>query len=295
MVLFATLAAVIVASVALAVVSNVARGPASNFELVPTRPATSAELVSDAGSMVRRLQSLGFKNTQARANAGSIEVTMYGSADKVRAALLGALATGSIKVRPVECAAPLLELESQIARPKSPQPLVCGESYLLTAGALKIDTDTGQPARLIGPDPAFATVASTSDTHDASSATVLLPTGKASGFEGERLVCGPAEVVGSDVASAGASYLAPEWSVDLTLTASGATKYEKLTKSRFHAYMAIEVDGTVISAPLVEPTQSSYGSLGTKIQIVAGLTMNQAVDLADDLTSPLAVPLELSR
>jgi hypothetical protein len=293
-VLFATLAAVIAASVALAVVSNVTRGPASDFVLVPTRPATSSELISDAAAMVRRLQSLGYKDAQARANAGSVEVTLYGSATKVRSALLGAVAAGSIKFRPIECAAPTLSIESQPGRGPA-QPLACGSGYLLTAKSLKVDIDIGQPTAQVSPDPALATLESTSDTHDAGSATVLLPAGTSSGFDDERLVCGPAEVVGSDVVSAGTSHQGTQWSVDLNLTTAGTKKYETLTRTQFHAYVAVDVDGTVISGPLVEPTQSTYSALGSKIQIYAGLTMNQAIDLADDLTSPLAVPLELAR
>lgn len=298
-VLFATLAAVIAASVALAVENNATRGPASSFELVPTQAATSSELISDAAAIVRRLQSLGYKDTQARANTSSIEVTMYGSAPKLRAALEAALAAADIEVRPVVCAAPLFAGGGHAGQQPGPAlaapRLTCGSKYLLTAGALRIDTTTGQPARNVGPDPVLAYVASTSRPGDVPSRTVLLATGQASGFSGERLLAGPADVVNADIASASTTFVASEWIVDLALTTSGAKKYNALTKSQFHAYVAVDIDGTVISAPLIEPSESSFGSLGAKMQIEAGLTMNQAVDLADDLTSPLVVPLELAR
>ena len=298
-VLFATLAAVIAASVALAVENNVTRGPASSFELVPTLAATNSELISDAAAMVRRLQSLGYKDTQARASASSIELTMYGPASKLRAALEETLAAARIELRPVECAAPLFaESRSPGQQPGPPLAaprLECESRYLLTAGALSVDTTTGQPARNVGTDPALAYVASTSQTGDVASRTVLLATGQASGFSGERLVAGPAEVVNADIASASTTYVAPEWIVDLALTTSGTKKYLALTKNQFHAYVAIDIDGTVVSAPLIEPGQSSFGSLGAKIQIEAGLTMNHAVYLADDLTSPLVVPLRLAK
>ena len=95
--------------------------------------------------------------------------------------------------------------------------------------------------------------------------------------------------------SAGTSHEGSHWSVDLTLTTAGGKNFDSLAKNQFHAYIAIYVDGTVISDPLVVPTQSSYSAFGSKVPIYAGLTMNQALDLADDLASPLAVPLELAR
>ena len=98
-VLFSLLAAVIVASVALAIVADVTRGATNTFQLVPQQPATMADLKSDAAALVRRLQSLGYQDTEALAQPGSIDLTMYGSAPKVRAALQGALAAASLRVR----------------------------------------------------------------------------------------------------------------------------------------------------------------------------------------------------
>jgi preprotein translocase subunit SecD len=82
--------------------------------------------------------------------------------------------------------------------------------------------------------------------------------------------------------------------LDLELTTAGAKKYNALAKSQFHAYMAVDIDGTIISAPIIEPISDSFASLGSKIEVAAGFTKSQAVDLADDLTSPLVIPLKLA-
>jgi hypothetical protein len=290
------LAAVILASVALAIVSNVTRGATHTFELVPEQPATMADLKSDAAALVRRLQSLGYQDTEALAQPGSIDLTLYGSAQKVRAALQGALAAASLKVRPVECAALAFSgtgTGGQTSLPGGATTLRCGAPYLLTAGALRVDTSTGQPLGNISPDPGLASVPTTSQVQDEASRTVLLPSGSEAGFDSERLVAGPAEVVNANVVSVGTSRQGSQWLLDVSLTLKGSKNYNALAKRQFHAYLAIDIDGTIVSAPLVEPASTSFASFGAKIEIEGGFTMNQAIALADDLTSPLAVPLRL--
>jgi hypothetical protein len=298
-VLLLTLAATIAATIGLAVESNVTRGPALSFVLVPEQPATGAQLDIDGAALVRRLQSLGFQDTSAGVKGDSIELTMYGSAPQLRNALQGALAPASLQVRPVECAAPLFTpaAPSGISTASSSEPMsyTCGSRYVLGANALRVDTNTGNPTRRIAADPTFAPDTSTSEAQNRASATILLPTASASGFGGERLVAGPAEVVNADVISVKAIHQAPEWNLDVDLTASGTTRYNSLAKGQFHAYIAIAIDGTVISAPIIEPLSTSFASLGSTLDISADLTKSQAIDLADDLTSPLAVPLQLVR
>jgi preprotein translocase subunit SecD len=295
-VLFLLLAAVIVASVALAIVSDVTRGATHTFTLVPEQPATMADLKSDAAALVRRLQSLGYQDTEAVAQSGSIDLTMYGPATKVQAALQGALAAASLTVRPVECAAPAFSgtgAAGQTSLPGGATTFKCVAPHLLTARALRVDTSTGQPLGNVSPDPGLASVPTTSQIQDEASRTVLLPTGSEAGFDSERLVAGPAEVVNANVVSVGTSRQGSQWLLDVSLTLKGAKNYNALAKRQFHAYLAIDIDGTIVSAPLVEPVSTSFASFGAKIEIEGGFTMSQAIALADDLTSPLAVPLRL--
>jgi hypothetical protein len=295
-VLFSLLAAVIVASVALAIVSNVTRGATHSFKLVPEQPATIADLKTDAAALVRRLQSLGYKDTEALAQPGSIDVTMYGSAPQVRAALQGALASASLKVRPVQCAAPAFSgagTTGQTSLPAGSTILRCAERYLLTAGALHVDTNKGQPAAAISPDPVLASVPTTSQIEDEASQTVLLPSSSEAGFDAERLIAGPAQVVNANVVSVGTSRQGSQWLLDVGLTTKGAKEYNALARRQFHAYLAVDIDGTIVSAPLIEPASTSFASLGAKIEIEGGFSMSQAIALADNLTSPFTVPLRL--
>jgi hypothetical protein len=296
-ILFLMVGAVIAATIGLAIESNVTRGPALSFRLVPEQYATSAQLSSDAAALVRRLQNLGYKDTSAAVNTGSIDLTMYGSSPQLRAGLQGALPAAILYVRPVQCAAPPFVAAGSAGQQANSAPsgasLRCSERYLLTARALHVDTSTGQPA-VVAPDPTLASVPSTSEAEDVATRTVLIATGPESGFVSERLVAGPAGVVNADVVSAQASFQNPEWLIEVDLTSAGEKKYNELAKSQFHAYVAVDIDGTAISAPIMEPTLSSFGSLGAKLEIEAGFTKTQALALADDLASPLVVPLKLA-
>ena len=293
-VLFCLLGATVAGTIALAIYSNVTRGPAVTFDLVPSGHATAAQLDADGAAMVRRLQSLGYTTAGAKVSDNSVLVTMYGSAPKLRTALEGALPAAQLRVRPAQCAAPPFGgsgVESQVAS----TPLQCGSGYLLTAAALRVDVSTGAPTRTVPADPRLASRASTSELQDLPDDTVLLPTGSASGFAGGRLVAGPARLTNADVVSASASHRSGQWTLDIDLTSAGSTRYDALCRRQFHAYVAVDIDGSVVSAPLIEPTSSTFHSLGGTLEIAADFTESEVLALADDLTSPLPAPLELAK
>jgi len=287
--LFSLLGATVVAVVALFITSSVERGPGPRFRLVPTATATRSQLVSDAAALVRRLQSLGYSYSQSAIDGDAISLTLYGSESKVDDALRGAISQARFEVRPVECAAPAYS-----SRGPARQASGCAVEYLLSASALRVDPHTGKLGSDPGPDPSMATAPSTSAASDVQAAPAIYPAGPASGFAGERLILGPARVANGSIASAGASEVDSAWVVDVTLTTAGSKDLDAVAEQQFHAYMAVCVDGTVQSASIVEATSTSFSSLGGQIQLRAGLTRSEAIDLADDLTSPLAVPLEVT-
>ncbi|MGO9341767.1 MAG: SecDF P1 head subdomain-containing protein [Acidimicrobiales bacterium] len=291
--LFSVLAATIAAVVALFITSNVERGPAHTFRLVPTATATRSQLTSDAAALVRRLQSLGYSDTQSQVVGDAISLTLYGSGPQVDDALNGAIAQARFEARPVECAVPPYSsgADSNLAER---QPNGCALRYLLSAKALQVDTHTGKPRNDPGPDPSLAAVPDTSAATDVQSEPALYPAGSGSGFAGERLFLGPVRVGNDALASAGASEVDSAWVVQITLTSAGTKDLDALATQQFHAYLAICVDGTVRSVSIVQPTSTSFSSLGGQIQLRPGFTRSEALNLADDLTSPLAVPLEVT-
>ena len=295
--LFSVLGATIVTVVALIITSNIERGPTHTFRLVPTESATNSQLVNDAAALVRRLQGLGYSNTQSQVVGDAISLTVYGSEQQVNDAVQGAVAQGRFEMRPVECAAPAYRRATGTnpnGQSASTPASGCRARYLLSASALSVDPQTGTPKNAVGPDPSLATVATTPAASDAQSEAALFPAGPNSGFAGDRLLLGPVQVGNDAIASAGASNVSPQWVVNITLTTAGKKNLDLLAEKQFHAYMAICVDGTVLSAPIVEPVSTSFGSLGGNLQLSADLTRSEAIALADDLTSPLSVPLKVA-
>jgi preprotein translocase subunit SecD len=167
-----------------------------------------------------------------------------------------------------------------------------------------VDTSTGEPANNVKPDPQYSSYPSTSiDTPNYSRSTVLLPGLKASGTSGERYVLGPSEMAGRSISSAKAT-LVPQthqWAVDYTLAGqAGSALWDKVAQESFHALLGIELDGVVYSAPIIQPTQSSFTSFDGKGEISGGgthgLTHQEAEKLAQAMNlGALPVTLTLEK
>ncbi len=70
------------------------------------------------------------------------------------------------------------------------------------------------------------------------------------------------------------------WVVEVHLTPAASKTWDTLAMTSFHQLLAIDQGGTVISAPLIEPTQASFSSLDGKIVVSGGLTHHEAASLA---------------
>lgn len=292
--LFGLVVAVVVASVVLYFISTSGRGPAHTFTVVPTgAAATRSQLRDDSAALLRRLQSLGYADAETSLVDRSIVVTMYGSAATLESALTRALPAAKLWVRPLECLAAASPDGSRHTAPALSS-VQCGAPYRLTAANLAVDTKTGTPTRHMGPDPAFAGVPLTAASADTGADRVLLEGGPHSGFTSQRLVLGRAAVGNSGIVSAQAARQAKRWVVDVTLTAAAQKSLDTATVAQFHAYVAVDLDGTVISTRLVEPTEPAYTTDASGLVLSAGFTQAEANSLADDLTSPLAAALRLS-
>jgi hypothetical protein len=290
-VLFGIAAATVLGSIALIVFSDVSRGPTQTYELVATKPASQVDLKTDAAAIVRRLAGVGYSTAQAQVSGTSIQVVLYGSRSSTRAALIGAIAQDRIFVRPVECAAP--EIKARAPYAGVSDPLSCAREYALTASTLKVDTKTGKPTVRVGTDPDLAEVSSTALETESGSRPALLRAGEYSGFAGERLLVGPSAFDNSGIASASDQRDGSAWTVDLTLMTKPSEAYDALLGRQFHAYVAVELDATVIETQLVQPTNTTYTTSGGTLEISASFTESEAFTLADNVTSPLAVPLSL--
>jgi len=130
-----------------------------------------------------------------------------------------------------------------------------------------------------------------------SSATVLLSGDPAAGVQQySRFVLGPAELNSSDLATASAQYdnSASAWIVNMTVKEGSKAQWNAIAERSFHAYLGFDLDGQVLSAPLIQPGRTAFTSFGRQIQISANFTGTEAKGLAAVLGSgPMPVRLNL--
>lgn len=189
-----------------------------------------------------------------------------------------ATSNANFSVRPVLCYAPPFAPISGAAARTGPLPS-CAPSLALTARNLHV-TPNGYAGAIsqTDTDSQFAAYSSTSPKHDIANSTVLLPGSSSS--SPTRYVLGPAGLTGSAIKSASAQRTAGQWMVKIDLNGHGAAQWDNLSRAQFHAFIGIDVDGKVISAAIIQPTQASFSSFGGQMQIVGGLNRHQAEALA---------------
>jgi preprotein translocase subunit SecD len=98
-----------------------------------------------------------------------------------------------------------------------------------------------------------------------------------------RYVLGPEEMTGHAIGSAQASQdQTGAWVTNYTLAGSTNSQlWDKVAQQNFHAYLGIELDGVVYSAPIIQPQQATFSSFAGQGQISGGnLTQTDAQRLA---------------
>jgi hypothetical protein len=193
------------------------------------------------------------------------------------------LSAAEFSIRPLLCYAPPLVVADDQRPLGGPLP-ECSASLALTAVNLGVHPDTGtiagysENATPVQADPRFAGYGSTSPASDTANSTVLLP-GATTG-NGRRYVLGPVGLTASAIQSAKAVDVDGQWILSLTLTEAGSAQWDALAQQQFHAFIGVVVDGRVISAPITQPTQTTFSSFGGRVQISGNLTAPQARQLA---------------
>jgi len=208
-----------------------------------------------------------------------------------------AAASGVVYFRPVLCfAAPYAAPAGTTlkAAPTGTEPIpACAAGSQLTAANMDVSPSSGSldgySSRNIAADSQYASYPSTS-VHEPgyASSTVLLPgvRGACNGVTNGRCVLGPAVMSSRAIAKATVTKThSGQWIVDYTTTAAGAALWDQVASENFHQLLGIELDGVVYSAPLMQPTQSSFSSFDGRGEISGNLTRSGALYLARALTS----------
>ncbi len=238
----------------------------------PATATSTANMQEVVNILNNRVNGLGVSGAQVNLQGKDVVVSVPGVSD-ARTVLKTVGQTAQLLFRPVLCetAAP-----SKKAKPVASIPS-CGTNYLMTAANLAVNTSTGLPTNNIGLDPQYANIASTSPQNDNKNATVLLPTLGSS----VRYVLGPAQLTGQAVKTAIAQQnQLGAWVVNYSLTGSGSPEWDKVAQANFHAMLAIELDGVVQSAPLIQPDQATFSSFNGQGQISGSFTESSAKNLA---------------
>ncbi len=238
----------------------------------PATATSTANMQEVVNILNNRVNGLGVSGAQVNLQGKDVVVSVPGVKD-ARAVLKAVGQTAQLLFRPVLCEA---SAPTKKARVVSTIPS-CGSNYLMTAANLAVNTSTGLPTNNIGLDPQYANIQSTSPQNDNKNATVLLPSLGSS----IRYVLGPAQLTGQAVKTALAQQnQLGAWVVNYSLTGAGSPAWDKVAQANFHAMLAIELDGVVQSAPLIQPNQATFSSFNGQGQISGSFTESSAKNLA---------------
>ena len=151
---------------------------------------------------------------------------------------------------------------------------------------------TGSTALPKGAPTDPANVPSTNPDADSPYNSVVVPAAPSAGYGSQRWILGPADLKGEIVktASAALDTTNGQYVVNVTLTNSGLTAFNKIatvrhqfynasaTQQSFASLEAIELDGVLYSAPTIESAPFTGA-----VQISGSFTSSQASDLANQL------------
>jgi len=251
------------------------------------RPAPTEVLIREARQRQRaRHRRLGVVLVALVVLAGSLLLLMgapWSSAGPSRPATAPASAHGApaavpaVLVRPVLCVAPPATADSVGS---GPLPASCPPPYADTVGGNGVTPSvTGPVGYTVNPqriDPALGGLATS--RQDSPSQVVLL--GQRGDPVGARYLLAPAvlQLSRRDVTSVTVRRAPGGTSmVAVTLTGRAAAAWDQAAQRSFHEFLAIDLGGGVVSAPIVEPAQSSFTSLGGSLVVSGGLVRGATV------------------
>ena len=239
----------------------------------PATPTSTANLQEVVTILSNRVNGLGVSGAQVNLQGKNVVVSVPG-VQNARQILATIGQTAQLLFRPVICQA---SIATKKAKTVTTLP-ACGAGYVMSAANLAVNTSTGLPTNNIPLDPQFASIQSTAPKLDNPLQEVLLP---GLGNSSTRYVLGPSELTGHSIKKALAQQdQVGAWVVNYTLTGSGSPLWDQVAQRNFHAELAIELDGVVQSAPLIQPNQATFSSFAGQGQISGSFTEASAKNLA---------------
>jgi len=253
---------------------------AGGFSVVykPTTHATTADMQEVITILSNRVNGLGVSGATVNLQGKDNVVVSVPGVKNARHVLSVVGETAQLLFRPVLC---------QVAEPsKKAKTYVgsvpaCASSYLWTESALGVTPDNsvaGFSSNSLPVDPNYSIVKTTSPASDNPKDNVILPL---LGSTTTRYLLGKSELTGQAIGKAVAqqSQLGA-WVVNYTLTKKGSPEWDTVADNNFHQALAIELDGVIQSAPLIQPGQASFTSFAGTGEISGSFTEQSAKNLA---------------
>ena len=242
----------------------------------PVNKASQNDLLQVVSILSNRVDGLGVSGAQVNLQGNTIVVSVPGVTN-AREVLASIGQTAQLHFRPVICEVRLAE---KATHPVSDPLPSCGSAYVMSAANLQVTPGGagGYSSNPIPPDPALASYPVTAPAANDPTKTVLLPDAS---DPLRAYVLGPSQLDGTAVKGA---YAAKDqtrgWYVQYNLTGDGATMWDQVAQANFHQFVAIELDGVVQSAPIIQPTDAAPSSFQGQGQISGSFTQAQAKQLA---------------
>ena len=250
----------------------------------PQGHPSQADLDETVTILTSRVDSLGVSGAQVSTQGSNIVVTVPG-VKNARAVLATVGQTAQLLFRPALCySPPFAGSKAKGVQPATtPVPSQCQSQYELSQANLAVTPSSASPSGFtsinIGPDPVFAALRTTKPANDDAKSNVILV--GLPGQGSQRYVLGPSQLTGHAVKSATATQdQAGAWVVSYTLTAQGSAEWDAVAQANFHQIIAIDLDGVVQSAPIIQPASATFTSFQGQGQISGNLTQSEAQALA---------------
>ena len=242
----------------------------------PATPSSNADMKEVVSILNNRVNGLGVSGAQVNLQGKNVVVSVPGVKDARKVlAIVGQ--TAQLLFRPVLC---------QVTEAKKTIPYTgtlpkCGAQYAMTQANLAVtpnNSPAGFASNPIQADPKYAKVANTLARNDLPQDYVILPL---LGQPGVRYLLGPAQLTGQSIGKAFAQQdTLGQWVVNYNLTKTGSPLWDAVASRNFHQLLAIELDGVIQSAPIIQPTQNAFTSFAGSGQISGSFNEGSAKNLA---------------
>ncbi len=243
----------------------------------PATHVSTADLQEVVTILNNRVNGLGVSGATVNLQGKTVVVSVPGVTHARRVLkLVGE--TAQLLFRPVLC-----QVASPVKGAKAVKGSVpaCASSYLWTEAALGVtpnNSPQGFGSNTSQVDPSYSKIKTTRPQDDFKKDDVILPL---LGSKGVRYLLGPAQLTGQAIGKALAQQdTLGAWVVNYTLTKKGSPEWDAVADKNFHQALAIELDGIIQSAPLIQPTQSTFTSFDGTGEISGSFTETSAKNLA---------------